>query len=335
MTTNHCQGVMTDGEGERLVVSNRAPSDDTGPVAIRSTVAPRLQRNLRLVPTMCPVGQASGAAMKKFLLTSTALMVGGQAFAADLPVKAPRIASGGVPVDRLLRRRSCRRRTKPDRVLRPRHHGDPVFRGCAVAAAKHRADRRHNRSDEPDRRARRRPGRVRLPVRDQLGHRVAGDFSFANIQGQGLDPFFTGKNGGPITLTSRTDALASATGRIGYAFDHLLIYGKGGVAWARDGYSAQKFGSFNGNFCSVGGVFGPCNPSGTATRWGWTAAGIEWAFARNWSAFAEYDHYGSGQDHSAKRCDCPGRRPHGRQFQHQTEYRRGQSRHQLSLLAPD
>ena len=63
---------------------------------------------------------------------------------------------------------------------------------------------------------------------------LAGDFSWANIDGVADDPFFSGKTAGiPLTLHSRTDFLATATGRIGYAWNTLLIYGKGGFACPR------------------------------------------------------------------------------------------------------
>src|SRR6185312_1945215 len=39
---------------------------------------------------------------------------------------------------------------------------------------------------------------------------LAGDFSWANIDGQGTDPFFSGKTAGvPLTLRARTDFLGS------------------------------------------------------------------------------------------------------------------------------
>ena len=40
---------------------------------------------------------------------------------------------------------------------------------------------------------------------------AAGDFTWANIEGQASDPFFANKSG-PITLQSRTKSLASVTG---------------------------------------------------------------------------------------------------------------------------
>jgi len=233
--------------------------------------------------------------MKKLLLASTALIVGGQAFAADIPAKAPRIAAAAPPAfswtgcylgAHVGAGKSRTEFSDPGTTAVPLFGGGPSLQqniaplGSSISVT----------------------GSVGYLGGGQVGCDyqfasnwvigLAGDFSWANIQGQGADPFFAGKNGGPLTLTSKTDALASATGRIGYAFDRVLFYGKGGAAWARDQYSAQNLANFNGSPCGPFLAFTPCNPSGTATRWGWVAgAGIEWSFANNWSVFAEYDHY--------------------------------------------
>ncbi len=127
---------------------------------------------------------------------------------------------------------------------------------------------------------------------------AAGDFSWASIDGQATDPFFTGKYGNPITLSSKTEWLATATARLGYTWDRWMIYGKGGAAWAHDKYSIGNLVSWGnpaGYLCASAGNLIACNPSGSTTRSGWTAGlGIEWAFADNWSASLEYDHYGFG-----------------------------------------
>lgn len=106
------------------------------------------------------------------------------------------------------------------------------------------------------------------------------------------DPFFAGKNGGPPLLTSQTDQIATLTGRIGYAWNRVLFYGKGGAAYAHDNYIAQNFLGLNNNFCNNAAGQG-CIAYGSTQRWGWTAGvGLEYAFYENWSAFVEYDHYG-------------------------------------------
>ena len=82
------------------------------------------------------------------------------------------------------------------------------------------------------------------------------------------------------TLNSRW--LTTATGKLGYAWDRVLLYGKAGGAWV---------GSDNPNL-TVAGI--PTTlTSSTTNNSGWTAGiGIEWAFAGNWSARAEYDFIG-------------------------------------------
>jgi outer membrane immunogenic protein len=118
---------------------------------------------------------------------------------------------------------------------------------------------------------------------------AAGDFSWANMEGETNDPFFAGKTVGvPLSLHSRTDFLASATGRVGYAWDRYLIYAKGGAAWSHDKYEVN-------NFNCTATIFVSCNTSASETRTGWVAGGgLEWAFAPSWSALIEYDHYGFG-----------------------------------------
>src|SRR6516164_1266506 len=84
------------------------------------------------------------------------------------------------------------------------------------------------------------------------------------------------------SFRSTTDFLASITGRIGYAFDRWMVYGKGGVALVGDRYHSDDVG---GNFFF----------DATENRIGWTAgAGVEWAFTPEWSVKLEYDYYGFG-----------------------------------------
>jgi outer membrane immunogenic protein len=90
----------------------------------------------------------------------------------------------------------------------------------------------------------------------------------------------------PVTITgaahSKTEWLASATGRLGWAWDRWLIYTKGGAAWVGDNYSAD-IPIFNEHL------------EASETRTGWTVGGgIEWAFWENWSAKLEYDFYDFG-----------------------------------------
>ena len=117
-------------------------------------------------------------------------------------------------------------------------------------------------------------------------------FAFA-----GGDPFFAGKAGVPATLKDKVEWLATTTGRIGYAWERWMLYGKGGIAWEHSRGSIQNLTGWGtpGSLCFAGAAFAACNPSGTDTSAGWTVGvGLTWAFASNWSAGIEYDHYGFG-----------------------------------------
>jgi len=82
-----------------------------------------------------------------------------------------------------------------------------------------------------------------------------------------------------VSETVKIPWIATVRGRFGYAADRVLFYGTGGVAFisTSDNITGTTFG-FSGTFF---------NASTTST--GWTAgAGVEWAFAQNWTAKVEY-----------------------------------------------
>lgn len=84
---------------------------------------------------------------------------------------------------------------------------------------------------------------------------------------------------------SEVEALAALTGRLGYAFDNLLVYVEGGAAWERVDYAAAT--------TQIGTAY-----SASDTRDGWTVgAGGEVAISERVSAFVEYAYY----DFSTKR----------------------------------
>jgi outer membrane immunogenic protein len=89
---------------------------------------------------------------------------------------------------------------------------------------------------------------------------------------------------GGALVTGKNDNIGSATGRIGYTWGPALVYGKGGYAW-RD----------NPNLgVSVAGAPAAFTTNGNH-RDGWTlGAGLEYMFAPNWSAKAEYQYYNFG-----------------------------------------
>ena len=115
----------------------------------------------------------------------------------------------------------------------------------------------------------------------QMGPWVVGaqaDFGWANAIGSHPDTFFIG-----ITDRSTSRSVASVTGRVGYAFDRILPYVKGGAAWERDEYRSYIT-------CTAIDV-----ATASETRSGWTVgAGLEYGITINLSGFVEYDYYGFG-----------------------------------------
>ena len=89
---------------------------------------------------------------------------------------------------------------------------------------------------------------------------------------------------GGVVVTDRQNQLGSVTGRIGVAVDSVLLYGKGGYAW-RD----------NSNIgVSVAGVPTAFTTNGNHKDGFTVGAGLEYMFAPNWSAKAEYQYYNFG-----------------------------------------
>jgi len=87
--------------------------------------------------------------------------------------------------------------------------------------------------------------------------------------------------GSTASVTVNNRWLTTVTGRLGYAWDRVLLYGKGGGAGV---------GSNNPSVTMHGGPVAVSTGYGNR---GWTAGlGVEWAFWGNWSARIEYDFVG-------------------------------------------
>jgi outer membrane immunogenic protein len=65
---------------------------------------------------------------------------------------------------------------------------------------------------------------------------LEGDFSWTGLKGSGTDSIGD-------TIAAKTDWTSTVTGRVGAAFDRLLVYGKGGLAIARDRSSLTDLAS--------------------------------------------------------------------------------------------
>ncbi len=112
--------------------------------------------------------------------------------------------------------------------------------------------------------------------RDRIVFGIEGDFQGADISGRAYD--FDGD-----TAHSDVNWFSTVRGRLGFASGPLLIYGTGGVAFA-DVDTHIHF--VNGS---------SARDSGTQTGYA-AGGGVEWAFAPNWSAKAEYLYIGLGDD---------------------------------------
>jgi len=121
----------------------------------------------------------------------------------------------------------------------------------------------------------------------QIGYRWQSSAWVFGLEAQGDWADLRGSNQSIFTSTSanrsKVDAFGLFTGQVGYAFNNALLYVKGGAAVTADRFEV---------FTSPVGV--PPNTlvanTGDQTRWGGTVgAGVEYAFAPNWSAAVEYD----------------------------------------------
>jgi len=85
-------------------------------------------------------------------------------------------------------------------------------------------------------------------------------------------------------FTTRIPFFATATARVGYAFQpNILFYVKGGGAWVNDHETKTDL------------VTGLVEGTARVTRTGWTVGGgFEYMFWSNWSVFAEFDYMDFG-----------------------------------------
>jgi outer membrane immunogenic protein len=108
---------------------------------------------------------------------------------------------------------------------------------------------------------------------------IEGKFSGSTLKG-------TTTNFVDDSFTNETNFLMLITGRLGFAVDNWLFYGKGGFAGVNRKVSVSDIGTVS-----------PGVGSGSATSFhtGWTAgAGIEYGLTRNWILGIEYDHVDVG-----------------------------------------
>ncbi len=119
----------------------------------------------------------------------------------------------------------------------------------------------------------------------QFGTIVAGieaDGAWADVSASATETAVINGVSLSASETDKINALATVRGRIGAAFDQVLLYGTGGLALANEKGSATVLAATSAAALGVA-------VSDTQTRTGWTAgAGVEWMFLPHWSLKAEY-----------------------------------------------
>jgi len=120
-------------------------------------------------------------------------------------------------------------------------------------------------------------------VGGQIGYRWQRSVFVFGLEAQGNWADFKGDNVSLLNFNvrnqSKIDAFGLFTGQVGYAWNNVLLYVKGGAAVTNDKYT--------GLFIPTGLAF----DSATETRWGGVVGvGLEYGFTPNWSFGVEYDH---------------------------------------------
>lgn len=127
-------------------------------------------------------------------------------------------------------------------------------------------------------------------VGGQIGYRWQAANWVFGLEGQGNWANFSGSNADASFANwnhhTRMDSFGLLTGQVGYAWNNVLLYVKGGAAVTGNKYER---------------IFtGVLRSSADETRWGATVgAGLEIGFAQNWSIGIEYDHIFTGNNNVA------------------------------------
>ena len=121
-------------------------------------------------------------------------------------------------------------------------------------------------------------------VGGQIGYRWQAAQWVFGVEAQGNWADFHGSNAiralAAISNDTRIDAFGTFTGQVGYAWNNVLFYVKGGAAVTSNRYR---------EFLTGTGVL--VTATVDDTRWGGVVgAGLEYGFAPNWSAGIEYNH---------------------------------------------
>ncbi len=127
------------------------------------------------------------------------------------------------------------------------------------------------------------------------------DLQASNVSASGSNtvappPFLTSIQSASI----KTDWFGTVRGKVGYAMDNWLLYGTGGFAYGHVKTSASTF------FPLFAATPGQLAGTSSKTLTGWSAgAGIDFAFARNWTIGAEYLYVDLGHISTTQQTSLP------------------------------
>ena len=242
---------------------------------------------LGVAPTIDSVARdlVKETGMKRFMIVGAfALLAGGQAFAADLPPPAPMPRAPAVYVPAPI----------PVYVLTGFYIGGNLGVGWQQGNLGDNLGNTFSTSNS---------------VKGLGGGQVGVNYEFYNGVVVGAEAMFDWRfnnnntsnatlvvpAGVPAAITVNNQWLTTATGKLGYAWDRVMLYAKAGGAWV---------GSSNPTF-ALNGVSQTVSTSNS--NWGWTVgAGAEYAFYGGWSARIEYDYIGlTNQTFTCTGCVAP------------------------------
>lgn len=118
---------------------------------------------------------------------------------------------------------------------------------------------------------------------DQWVYGIEADYGVLRLKEQRSDNLARfGFANSPLAQSMDIDGIATARGRLGYAFDRLMIYATGGVAFAETHYRDTI-------------TFGASGTTNAASQDSWMIApvyggGVEYAMTKNWIAKVSYLH---------------------------------------------
>jgi outer membrane immunogenic protein len=113
---------------------------------------------------------------------------------------------------------------------------------------------------------------------------VDGDYSWSTLKGTSTDVgLVVGPGNSAFNHVDKVEWIATAAGRLGYAVNNWMFFGRAGWAWA--GFRRDSTGFLTATGALV------ANITDLDTRNGGTiGTGVEWGIAPSWSAKLEYDY---------------------------------------------